>query len=45
MAKILADISRTFNEYLLIPQLTRKECVPANVALTTPITKAAPHNC
>ena len=44
MAKILADISRTFNEYLLIPQLTRKECVPANVALTTPITKFAKDN-
>jgi len=31
--------SRTFNEYLLIPNLTRKDCIPENVNLKTPITK------
>nr|WP_233167372.1 IMP dehydrogenase [Paenibacillus roseus] len=31
--------SRTFSEFLLIPNLTTKECTPSNVKLTTPITK------
>jgi len=31
--------SRTFIEYLLLPNLTRKECVPENVSLKTPLVK------
>lgn len=39
MAFYYKDLSRTFNEYLLIPNLTRKECVPSNVTLKTPIVR------
>lgn len=39
MAQIINDISRTFNEYLLIPGLTTKECNPDKVSLTTPLVK------
>ena len=39
MAKIIDDISRTFNEYLLIPGLTSKNCVPAKINLKTPLAK------
>ena len=39
MAHIINEISRTFNEYLLIPGLTTKECTPANVNLQTPLVK------
>jgi len=39
MAMILDDISRTFSEYLLIPRLTRRENITANVSLQTPIAK------
>jgi IMP dehydrogenase len=39
MAVFLDDVSRTFGEYLLIPGLTKKECVPANVLLKTPLVK------
>ncbi len=39
MAKFINDVSRTFGEYLLIPGLTTKECVPSNVCLKTPIVK------
>ena len=39
MANYLNDVSRTFGEYLLIPGLTTKECVPANVSLKTPLIK------
>lgn len=39
MAIYSNDISRTFSEYLLIPGLTTKDCVPANVSLTTPLVK------
>lgn len=39
MAKILEDISRTFNEYLLLPNLTTEQCIPTNVSLRTPLTK------
>ena len=31
MAKILQDISRTLNEYLLLPNLTDERCIPSNV--------------
>jgi IMP dehydrogenase len=39
MTKILDEISRTFSEYLLIPRLTGKKHLPANVSLRTPVAK------
>ena len=39
MAKILEDESRTFNEFLLLPNLTDERCIPQNVKLTTPLVK------
>ena len=39
MAIYLNDVSRTFGEYLLIPGLTTKDCVPTNVSLKTPLVK------
>jgi len=39
MAYYYNDVSRTFSEYLLIPNLTRKDCIPSKVNLKTPIVK------
>jgi IMP dehydrogenase len=39
MANYLNDVSRTFGEYLLIPGLTTKQCIPTNVSLKTPLVK------
>jgi IMP dehydrogenase len=39
MAQIVNDISRTFNEYLLIPGLTSKDCTPDKISLKTPLVK------
>lgn len=39
MAQYFNDVSRTFNEYLLIPGLTSKDCFPANVSLKVPLVK------
>ena len=39
MAKILEDISRTLNEYLLLPNLTDERCIPSKVSLRTPLVK------
>ena len=39
MAKIINEVSRTFNEYLIIPGLTTKEHTPDKVNLQTPIVK------
>lgn len=39
MAKVYNEPSRTFSEYLLIPNLTTKECVPSNVDLSAPLFK------
>ena len=39
MAQIINEISRTFNEYLLIPGLTTKDCIPDKVSLLTPLVK------
>jgi IMP dehydrogenase len=39
MAYYYNDVSRTFSEYLLVPNLTRKDCIPSQVNLTTPIVK------
>jgi len=39
MAKIIEEISRTFNEYLIIPGLTTKQHTLENVSLQTPLVK------
>ena len=39
MAQFLPEASRTFSEYLLIPGLTTKDCVPSFVSLRTPLVK------
>lgn len=39
MAYFYTEPSRTFSEYLLLPNLTTKVCIPENVSLTTPIVK------
>ena len=39
MAKYYSEPSRTFNEYLLIPNLTTEECIPSNVDLSAPLVK------
>ncbi|GET21301.1 IMP dehydrogenase [Prolixibacter denitrificans] len=39
MAQYYNEVSRTFNEYLLIPGLTTKECTPNNVSLNAPLVK------
>ena len=42
MPLVLPEVSRTFSEYLLLPNLTRRECVPANVNLRTPLVRFRP---
>ena len=39
MAIFFNDVSRTFGEYLLIPGLTTKACIPENISLKTPLVK------
>jgi len=39
MVKLHNEISRTFNEYLLIPNLSTPLCMPEKIDLTTPITR------
>ncbi len=39
MAFIYESVSRTFNEYLLVPSLTDKDCTPNNLDLSAPLTK------
>jgi IMP dehydrogenase len=39
MAEILTDVSRTFSEYLLLPRLTKREHIPVNMSLSTPLGK------
>ncbi|MCC2685627.1 MAG: inosine-5-monophosphate dehydrogenase [Paenibacillaceae bacterium] len=39
MATYYPEPSRTFSEYLLIPNLTEKHCIPGNVNLSTPLVK------
>lgn len=41
MALLIEEISRTFNEYILIPGLTSKECVPDRISLKTPLVRYA----
>ena len=37
--KILDEVSRTLNEYLLVPDLTTADCVPDNVDLSVPLVR------
>jgi len=39
MAYFFNSISRTFNEYLLVPNKTTKDCVSSNINLKTPLVK------
>jgi IMP dehydrogenase len=39
MAHFYDSVSRTFSEYLLVPNLTTKECYTENVKLITPLVK------
>jgi IMP dehydrogenase len=39
MAKIIYEPSRTFGEYLLLPNLTTKDCIVDNVDLSTPLVR------
>ncbi|WP_392667262.1 IMP dehydrogenase [Streptomyces sp. LN785] len=39
MAQIMAEVSRTFNEFLLLPNRTRTDCSPATVDLRTPLVR------
>ncbi len=39
MAYYYEDVSRTFNEYLLVPGYSSDQCIPANVSLKTPLVK------
>jgi len=39
MAFIYPEVSRTFSEFLLLPNLTTRDCTPANIDLTTPLVK------
>jgi IMP dehydrogenase len=39
MAKIIENISRTFDEYLILPGLTRREHVSGSVSLSVPLAK------
>ncbi len=39
MAQYIDEVSRTFSEYLLIPGLTDKDCIPENVNLKVPLVK------
>ena len=39
MAYYYPEPSRTFNEYLLVPNYSSVECVPSNASLRTPVAK------
>ena len=39
MATFLEEESKTFNEYLLIPRLTTRECTPDKISLRTPLVR------
>lgn len=39
MAFVHPELSRTFSEFLLVPNLTERDCIPANVSLKTPLCK------
>ncbi|NMC63722.1 MAG: IMP dehydrogenase [SAR324 cluster bacterium] len=44
MARIIDDISRTFNEFLLLPGLTKKEHTLENIKLKTPLQSYSKEN-
>jgi IMP dehydrogenase len=39
VAQIIAEVSRTFNEFLLLPNRTRTDCSPATVDLRAPLVR------
>ena len=39
MAQVIPEVSRTFNEFLLLPNRTRTDCTPAGVDLTTTLVR------
>lgn len=39
MAKYFKDVSRTFNEYLLVPGYSSRDCTPDKVSLSTPLVR------
>ncbi|MGM9648536.1 MAG: IMP dehydrogenase [Butyricicoccaceae bacterium] len=39
MAYYFSEVSRTFNEYLLVPGYSSADCIPHNVSLKTPLVK------
>ncbi|NQY09361.1 MAG: IMP dehydrogenase [Flavobacteriales bacterium] len=39
MAEYLQEVSRTFNEFLFLPNLTKKDCILSNVNMKTPLVK------
>lgn len=39
VAQVLSEVSRTFNEYLLLPNRTRTDCGPGNVDLSVPLVR------
>lgn len=42
MARLIETISRTFDEYLILPGLTTKEHMPSRVSLKSPLSKYRP---
>jgi IMP dehydrogenase len=45
MASYFSEVSRTFSEYLLIPNLSTKLCTPENVKLNSPLVKYKKGDC
>ena len=39
MAQVIPELSRTFSEYLLVPNRTARDCTPDRVSLVTPLVK------
>lgn len=39
MAQVIPELSRTFSEFLLVPNLTGRDCTPDRVSLRTPLVK------
>lgn len=39
MAQLIPELSRTFSEYLLVPNRTTRDCVPEKVRLGTPLVR------
>ncbi len=39
MAQVIPELSRTFSEYLLVPNRTSRDCTPDRVSLVTPLVK------